>query len=173
MDTIKKQILNGFKKIGEFVDNCIHKANQRAVAQQQMQQVQLKQAQQQQQHNMIMAIMCAIAHDLFEAWGGVTYSHLHTISVIQDIRPAYYRLNNNGVYEYTYKLLKNTTNKLTVYQCAALMRYLNTDIQTTRQRLINAYGLPNVQITFPYLAKGITVIKVQDTGLDVDVTVIV
>lgn len=173
MDTIKKQILNGFKKIGEFVDNCIHKANQRAVAQQQMQQVQLKQAQQQQQHNMIMAIMCEIARELFEAWGGVTYPNLQTIRVVQDIRPAYYRLNKNGICEYTYKLLKSTDKKLTSYQCDAIMRYMNTDIQRTRLMLINTYGLEYVETYFPYLAKGITVIKVQDTGLDVDVTVIV
>lgn len=172
MDSIKKQILNGFKKAFKFVGDCIHKAKQRAEEQQKQQIHQQQMAQQQQQHNMMMTSMCEIARELFEAWGGVTYQFLHTISVIQDIRPAYYRLNNNGVYEYTYKLLKNT-NKLTVYQCAALMRYLNTDIQATRQRLINAYGLPNVQIIYPYLANGITVIRVQDIGTDVEVTVIV
>lgn len=172
MDKIKSQFLNGFKKIFKFVGECFDKVKQNVQQQQQLQQVQFQQVQKQQFQNMLMAIMREIARELFEAWGGVTYPNLHRINDVRDIRPAYYVMKD-GRYKYTFKLLKSTDKKLNIYQCEQIMKYLNADIQATRQILINAYGLPNVQITFPYLAKGITVIKVQDTGLDVDVTVIV
>ena len=173
MTEFKDKLTNGLKQVLKLTGECFEKVKQRAQQQQQMQQAQLQQAQQQQFQSMMMAIMCEIARELFEAWGGVTYPNLQTIKVIRDIRPAYYGLNKKGIYEYTYKVLKSVDKKLTSYQCDAIMRYMNTDIQRTRLMLINTYGLEYVQTYFPYLAKGITVIKVQDTGLDVDVTVII
>ena len=160
MDTIKKQILNGFKKIGEFVDNCIHKANQKALEKQELQQKQRQEMQKQQQQDMAMAIMSAIANDMYEALGGVTYPNLKTINTAMDIRPFRYGSNRNGKMGYTYKLQKNTDDKLAPHQCNTIRKYINTDIHRACVTLISTYGLEfgfdYVQTYFPYVLISVT-----------------
>lgn len=177
MTEFKDKLTNGLKQVLKLTGECFEKVKQRAQQQQQIQQAQLQQAQQQQFHNMMMAIMCDIANDLYEALGGVTYPNLKTINTAKDIRPTSYGSNRKGIIGYTYKLQKNTDKKLAPHQCDAIRKYLNIDIHRAYVTLSSTYGLEfgleYVQNYFPYLTTGMKVVRVKDVGIDIEITVVV
>ena len=156
-----------FKKIHELVDyfyNILEE--QKEVKQLQKQKLVL-----QQQNQQIYQFMLAMRVDLFESFKDHSYANLMPITNPSQLRIHNYKRTDHGI-EYYFKLSKKSENLIARILIAEIKDHMNTDIAATASDIMNCLGVDYLFNIHPYLANGLYVIAIQDTGLsDVIITV--
>lgn len=148
------------KKIEQIIDYLCKKIEeQKKIEQQQKQKVQL-----QQQNQQVYQIMLAMRIDLFECFKEKSYANLMSITNPSQIRVHNYKSTNQGMLYY-FRLSKKTQDPIARFLLADMKENMNSDIAATASDIMNCLGVDYLFNIHPYLAHGIYVMAVQDTGL--------